>query len=677
MARATRTGKAKGHRFSGFGGFARRVSPMTPVTPTGFAFFARRARSWGTAALAASLLTAFSAPVARAETTPALGIADGATQPVFSRADAVHQQVDIETEVDSDGDGRRDTVRMRILRPRETDQGLRVATIIEASPYWAGGNKVQYHNVDVDADGLPVGGQPGPGERVPGLASTSGGSAALAARGSSVVWSGYTDNYFLPRGYAVAQVDSLGTGGSTGCPASGGREETLGAKAAVDWLNGRAKGWDPDGRPVGADWSTGNAAMMGISYNGTLPTAVATTGVEGLKAIVPISGISSWYDYYRSGGGVVAPGGYQGEDADVLAKYVYTRADREVCKPAIDRLTAEQDRVSGDFGRFWQERDYLKDVRKIKAGVFVVHGGNDWNVKTQHFGQLWEALGKHHVPRKLWVHQAGHVNPMPLRMEEWLNQLHQWFDHFLYGLGNGVLSAPRVDVEQADFSWRQQEEWPERSTRDLTLRLNADGLSTLPGGPVRQTMTDAGRTVPAEQLAAAPDTARPDRLAYTTGPLRADLRLNGTPELSVRASLTGTSPYLTALLVDYGTDTRAVAATVPDTSRQVCYGEGIPGDTGCAYRTVHRTETADFKIVSRGWLDVRNRYSRTHQSKVVEGREYRLQWAMQPQDYVFKKGHRLGVVLISTDHHYTLRYPAGTQLSVRAGLSGISLPVAR
>jgi X-Pro dipeptidyl-peptidase len=651
---------------------------MARSTRTGAAHEARAraAYRWGAAALAASLLSALPAPAAQAD-GPALSIVGNRTQPVFSRADAIHQQVDIETEVDSDGDGRRDTVRMRILRPKETDAGLKVATIVEASPYWAGGNDVRNHDVDVDVDGLPARGRPAGDERVPGLVTPyeDQGSAGLSA--SSVPWSGYTDNYFLPRGYAVAQVDSLGTGGSTGCPTSGGRNETLGAKAAVDWLNGRARGWDPEGRPVGAAWSTGDTAMMGISYNGTLPTAVATTGVEGLKAIVPISGISSWYDYYRAGGGVVAPGGYQGEDADVLAEYVHTRADREVCRSVIDGLTARQDRVTGDFTRFWKERDYLRDAGRIRAGVFLVHGGNDWNVKTQHFGQLWDALKKHGVPRKLWLHQAGHVNPMPLRMEEWLGQLHQWFDHWLYGLDNGALAEPPVEVEQSDFSWERQSDWPARGTRDVRLWLNEGGLTPLPGKPVRQKATDQGRTVPAEQLVADPGTARPDRLVYTTRPLQSDLRVNGVPEMSVRASLAGTSPYVTALLVDYGTDTRATAGTVTDTTRQVCYGEGIPGDTGCAYRTLHRTETADFKIVSRGWLDIRNRNSPERQSPVVEGREYRLEWAMQPQDHVFKKGHRLGVVLISTDHDYTLRHPAGTELAVRAGISSVTLPVAR
>ncbi|MBB6433645.1 X-Pro dipeptidyl-peptidase [Streptomyces candidus] len=625
-------------------------------------------RKWGMAALAASLLAALPTPAAaRAaeEPKPALKIVGNATQPVFSRADALHQQVDIETEVDSDHDGQRDMIRMRILRPRETDAGLKVATIIEASPYWGGGPDVPFHNVDLDGDGLPAGKWLRADARQPSLAAAG-----------PVTYSGYYDNYYLPRGYAVAQVDSLGSGAATGCATSGGRNETLGAKAAVDWLAGRARGWDLEGKPVGATWSTGDSAMMGISYNGTLPTAVASTGVKGLKAIVPISGISSWYDYYRAGGGVVAPGGYQGEDTDILAKGVNSRARPEVCAPVHDALTARQDRVTGDYGPFWRERDYLPDVRRIRAGVFVVHGFNDWNVKPKQSVQLWEALKKHGVPRKMWLHQAGHSNPMPLRMEEWLRQTHQWFDFWLYGLRNGALDEPKVDVEQADFSWKRQAEWPAPGTRAHTLRLNRDGLSALPGLPVRQSLTDAGRTVRAEDLVAAPDAANPNRLAYTTGALGRDLRINGVPRLSVRASLRGTSPYVTALLVDYGKDTRATAGTVADTSQPaVCYGQGVPGDTGCAYRSRHRTENADFKIVSRGWLDVRNRNSLSRQDKVVEGREYGLRWDMEPQEYVFKKGHRLGVVLISTDYDYTLRYPAGTTMSVRAGVSSVTLPV--
>ena len=40
---------------------------------------------------------------------------------------------------------------------------------------------------------------------------------------------------------------------------------------------------------------------------------------------MPISAINSWYDYYRANGAVRWA---DGEDADVLAEYTYTRPTR-------------------------------------------------------------------------------------------------------------------------------------------------------------------------------------------------------------------------------------------------------------------------------------------------------------------------------------------------------------
>ncbi|MFF5840661.1 hypothetical protein ACIP4T_20730 [Streptomyces massasporeus] len=45
-------------------------------------------------------------------------------------------------------------------------------------------------------------------------------------------------------------------------------------------------------------------------------------------------------------------------------------------------------------------------------------------------------------------------------------------------------------------------------------------------------------------------------------------------------------------------------------------------------------------------------------------------------EHLRTQGHRLGVVLISTDHDYTLRHPPGTRMTVRTGLSSVTLPVA-
>ncbi|WP_188191085.1 Xaa-Pro dipeptidyl-peptidase [Nonomuraea sp. SYSU D8015] len=591
--------------------------------------------------------------------TPAIKIENNATQPVFSRADAIKQTVFVEVAgTDSDNDGEPDRVAVDILRPKETDQGLKVPVIMEASPYYAGGNDVANHPVDVDENGNPL----------PTL-------KALADKLAAEPFDGYYDNYFLPRGYAIALVENLGSGRATGCPTSGDRNETEGPKAAIDWLNGRAKGYDAAGNPVEATWSTGKVGMIGVSYNGTLPNAVAATGVEGLETIVPIAAISSWYDYYRANGGVLAPGGFQGEDLDVLAKYVLTRENgQEACGALIDQITAAQDRITGDYSPVWDARNYLNDVGKVKASVFVVHGLNDWNVKTKQFAQWWYALAKRHVPRKIWLHQGTHMNPFSLRTAEWLRQLHGWFDHWLYGIDSGIMREPQADVEIAAGQWAQHRSWPLPGATTVPLRPRSGGsLGLLPGPSARESFVDQ-KVRTAEQLVEATG-ADPNRLAYVTGGLPADVRISGTPTVSVRASFKdGASPYLTALLVDYGEDVRPDGRLL-STGQTYCYGQGVPGDTGCTTLRVLGTAATPYKIVTRGWLDVRNRHRPDRTEPLRPGKEYTFTWDFQPTDYLFKKGHRLGLVIISTDYDYTLRYPPGTKITVSPGHSSLRLPV--
>ncbi|MEV4168491.1 Xaa-Pro dipeptidyl-peptidase [Nonomuraea sp. NPDC049709] len=610
--------------------------------------------------LAALLVASITGVPPASAGTPAIKIENNATQPVFSRADAVKQTVFVEVAgTDSDNDGAPDRVAVDILRPKETDQGLKVPVIMEASPYYAPGNDVANHPVDVDENGNPL----------PAL-------TALSAKLAAEPFDGYYDNYFLPRGYAIALVENLGSARATGCPTSGDRNETAGPKAAIDWLNGRAKGFDAEGDPVEATWSTGKVGMIGVSYNGTLPNAVAATGVEGLETIVPIAAISSWYDYYRANGGVLAPGGFQGEDLDVLAKYVLTRENgQEACGDVIDGITATQDRITGDYSPLWDARNYLNDVRKVKASVFVVHGLNDWNVKTKQFAQWWYALSKRHVPRKIWLHQGTHMNPFSLRTVEWLRQLHGWFDHWLYGIDSGIMREPQADVEIAAGQWAQHASWPLPGTATVPLFPGSGstlGLLPRPRSPKESFVDQKVRT--AEQLVEATG-ADPNRLAWTTGALPADVRISGTPTVSVRASLKdGASPYLTALLVDYGTDVRP-NGTLLSTGQSYCYGQGVPGDTGCTTLRTLGTATTPYKIVTRGWLDVRNRHRPDRTEPLRPGKDYTFTWDFQPTDYLFKKGHRLGLVIISTDYDYTLRYPPGTKITVSPAQSTLRLPV--
>ncbi len=420
-------------------------------------------------------------------------VKDGVTQPVFSLDDAVTETLYVQSVVDSDQNGRRDLVRIHVSRPGETEtEGIDVPVVFEHSPYRGEFGDAENHPVDFDV--LPQ----------ENLRPGHGGDRTQARRGwgrsrARADLPGGLDDRYVPRGYAVILGEGIGSAGSDGCPTIGDADETLSTRAVIDWLNGRARAFDADGRPVRADWTTGAVGMTGVSYDATLPNMVATTGVQGLKTIVPISGISSWYDYYRANGLVVAPHSntqgvgenfYLGEDTDVLAKF-----------------TAGNERSAGPCA---------------------------------------------HVLQRL------------------------------------------------------AEQGRERDTDDSLIQ--------------------------------APDARDPNRLAYLSPVLRRAVHVSGTPEVTLRASVDNrNAANLTAVLVDYGPD----APT----------------------------------MITRGWMDVQNRSGPSRSTPIRQGREYAFSFDLQPDDYVVPAGHRIGLVVVSTDHDYTIRPLPGTRLSLAPDRSELRLPV--
>ncbi|WP_459502969.1 Xaa-Pro dipeptidyl-peptidase [Bacillus sp. C1] len=538
---------------------------------------------------------------------------DGMTKPIYSLDEAIVENIFVETEIDSDRNGRKDRVSVKVMRPK-TEPGVKVPVIYEMSPYRSGIMNVPVHNVDEELH--PTGGKP------------YAGSTDLGPYG----------NYYVPRGYAVILGESIGTGNSDGCPTTGDEQEILSTKAVIDWVNGRAKAFAQYEEEANADWSTGNVGMTGVSYNGTLPNAVATTGVEGLKTIIPIAAISSWYDYYRANGAVVAPGGYQGEDTDNMAEAVLTRWNPEVCQKVIKELTDGQDRKTGDYNDFWDKRNYVKDAKNVKASVFVVHGLNDWNVKTKQFSQWWEALGENHVPRKMWLHQGEHGGTSD---NNWQQTQNKWFDYWLYGIENGIMNEPMVDVQRENKAWQKLKNWPDPAAAPSKIRMLLRNKAVdlpLQVGAVQQVsslLDDA--QIKSHQLIANPELESPNRLVYVMPKLEREMRISGTPKISFKGSINRPVSNLTALLVDYG--------------------------------------GAKPEIVTRGWMDPQNLNGKEQSTSIIPGKDYTFTWDMQPDDYVFQAGHQIGVVLISSDYDYTIRPKAGTNLTVKR--SEVTLPIVK
>ncbi|MGA5036417.1 Xaa-Pro dipeptidyl-peptidase [Streptomyces capoamus] len=579
-----------------------------------------RATLWRTLVTAAvtALTAAFLTPAA-AQAAPR------ESRPVYSYADAVRESVWVDTGLDEDGDGRTDRVAADIVRPSEpARQGRKVPVIMDASPYYSccgRGNESQRKTYD--------------------------------AQGHVVQIPLFYDNYFVPRGYAFVGVDLAGTNRSDGCVDVGGRSDVQSAKAVIDWLNGRAKAYTSrtGGTPVRAGWTNGRTGMIGKSWDGTIANGVAATGVKGLRTIVPISAISSWYDYYFAQGAPLYDGG-----PDELAGYVES-ADAHAHCAAVQRELADGSPRSGDWTPLWSGRDYVKDAAKVRASVFLVHGMQDLNVRTQHVGQWWDALARHGVQRKIWLSQTGHVDPFDYRRGAWVDTLHRWFDHELLGYDNGIDREPAADVERHPDQWVTSTAWPPRGTRATVLHPAAGtrpGVGTLGLRPAAGTETFTDDPARGEtDWAARLTTPTPEKAGFLTAPLTRNVRLSGSSTVTVTATPSTASAHLSAVLVDVGPDTirdyADPAEGITTLTDRTCWGASTAGDSACFKETAAKTAAVDYTVVSRGWADLGHYAWPARGVPLTPGRAYTITLGLAATDHVVPAGHRLALIVAGTD----------------------------
>jgi X-Pro dipeptidyl-peptidase len=591
----------------------------------------------GTAVGTATAAPAPSGPGALdGESTPprAMHIDGDQTKPVYDYANAIRESVKVDTKLDTDSDGTTDTIAVDIVRPRETDAtGVKIPVIMDASPYYeccGRGNESELKTFD-----------------------SNGVIAKMPL---------FYDNYFVPRGYGVVGVDIVGTSRSTGCGDVGGKDEIASVVAVIDWLNGRNTARDLAGNAVTADWTTGAVGMIGKSYDGTLANGVAATGVKGLKTIVPISAISSWYDYTRSGG---VP--YSLDYMPWLGGYV--GHDSAACDAVRQELGENDADESGDYTSFWAERDHVKDARKVKASVFVVHGLSDYNVQPNHFGQWWTALAKNHVPRKIWLGLEEHVDPFEFRRAEWVGELHKWFDYWLMGLHNNVMREPIATVETAPDQWTTYRSWPQRVT---TTRVPvAAGKLGASGREVVNVLDNPDLTesdivgTPSEQVAG--------RQMFLSAPLSKAIRISGTPTVTLRIKADKATTPVTARLIEYGQATRYTG--IRNTATETCWGASVSYDDACYLEVTKRTAVTDHGMVGRGWIDAAHSDSLSRPKPLTPGKWTTITVPLRPQDLIVPKGRVLGLAISLSDTQWTTPNDTGASVDVDLSRSHLNLPM--
>ena len=544
----------------------------------------------------------------------------------------------VETNFDTDGDGKMDRMHVAVTRPFQTDsEGLTLPVIYVTSPYFAGvapETEGAFWNVNHEL-----------GEKVASIVHPE-----VTRKGKRPIISNSHIKKWIPRGYIVVHSSSPGTGLSQGAPTVGGQNESLAPKAVIDWLCGRVSGYTtPYGSEiVVAYWSTGKVGMTGTSYNGTLPLAAATTGVEGLEAIIPIAPNTSYYHYYRSNGLVRSPGGYLGEDIDVLYDFIHSGDES---KRAFNNKTIRDtemkngmDRITGDYNDFWAGRDYLNQMKPMKAALLMAHGFNDWNVMPEHSYRISKRAKEMGIPTQIYYHQNGHGGPPPMKM------MNRWFTRYLHGIENGVENDAKAWIVRENDSRQYPTaytDYPNPEATPVVLYINA-GTSSYGRLSLENSSSKGQETFSDNASFSATSLAQSSssnhRLLYVSDILKEDLHISGLASITIKAASSKPAVNLSVYLVS------------------------LPWNKNKGAKITEN-------IITRGWADLQNNSSLSKSSPLIPDKFYKMTFDLQPDDQIIKKGQQIGLMLFSSDSEYTLLPKPGTELTIDLKETMITLPI--
>ena len=638
------------------------------------------------------------------EETAFLRVENGILQPVIQYSsirdpgfdNAVSENmtfcVYVETDHDTDNDGMADLVKVLVQVPRPAVEGkYKAGVIYDPTPYDAGVVKEgELSSEDFRTDApfdysiLYQSGEKREPER-----EVSTMEAALKADVGE--WNyivpvsgdrGYSTaeeyNYYLVRGYAVVQACGIGTYGSEGYELCGMDLECDSHKCVVEWLTGNRRAFtDRTGREeIRADWCNGHVAMTGCSYGGTIPFEVATTGVEGLRTIIPFAGIASWYDYTNAQGVSTI---FDVSYADSLAIFNagglfkdddWTVFDRDY-GAWLNQIVIDQEATNGDYAPIWAAMDYSVQWEKIQCDALVVTGLNDWNVMSKHADLMVQAFEKAGRSAHLVLHQDGHnyLDHHLINGVLWQDLMNAWLAHYLYDIDNGAENLPAVLVQSnLDGSFAAYDTW-----RDFTY-VEAQALSETEQSVVNTTDLasyvaeytggKANEINSTEVREAVYLGMEGELAAKSVLDIPENTTLYGVPEIHARLSTDVTNVdglMITAVLLDVEDDAKEFKAymgkdrlngRVPvKTTDHVDLG----GNLGKSPIKEFVQDWTLAKAITVGWTDLCNpgkgydSFEYTDSEDLEAGKYYDYTLYLMPTAYTVEPGHRLVLILTAWD----------------------------
>ena len=603
---------------------------------------------------------------------------NGKSLPVFDTSKVIREVVYVESDLDTDGDGQSDLLQATIFRPFESEK-MPVPALYTASPYFGGiiDNEKRNHNVDENLTDATEWTNPQYEPSAVVKARKPSDENTSSATEMAVGKSSYTLNeYLLARGFASVFAGAIGTRGSDGLRITGAPEETESAKEIIEWLHGDRIAYTDRSRKheIKADWCNHNIGMTGRSYLGTLQIAIATTGVAGLKTVVSEAAISSWYDYYREHGLVIAPEDCQGEDLDLLAETCQSNlldsGDYIKIKPKYDEMQAnlleKEDRKTGQYSDYWENRNYRHHTDKINCSWISVHGLNDWNVKPKNVYKIWQKVKDLPVEHHLFLHQGPHYNMNNLVSIDFTDLMNLWFVHELLGIENNAYNQwPTVMIQdnlEADI-WHDEEDWSNDvgqkvvyyPTDDAELQKDGNGkkkLAFLDLGGKEFKAAKISETAWQDKFIAGDEKWAKPSLRFTTDEFIHPVTIVGRPEIKLRVSSSLNKGQISVALVELGDRKRLTA--VPKFLMRDGQELGFRFGTDTLQEFVP-DKLSHAKLITKAHMNLQNYADMQKPAAIEPGEFYDLSFELQPTYYKVPVGSKLCLIIYSTDQGMTKR----------------------
>ncbi len=297
--------------------------------------------------------------------------------------------------------------------------------------------------------------------------------------------------YFAGHGYAAIRLDIRGTGESEGVL----RDEYLpqeldDAETAIAWI-------------AAQPWCDGAVGMFGKSWGGFNGLQVAARNPEALKAIVTVASTDDRYadDAHYMGGCLI--------NENLSWGSAFFNLMAQPPDPALvgntwramwrDRLEAAHP-VAAEWMRhphrddYWKHGSVCEDFAAIKCAVYAVGGWAD--AYTNAIPRLLAGLT---CPRKGLIGPWGHQYPqegIPGPAIGFLQEALRWWDRWLKGVENGIMSEPTLrawmqdgvkpepDYETRPGRWVAEETWPSPRIETRATFFAPGRLAETAGGDV-------------------------------------------------------------------------------------------------------------------------------------------------------------------------------------------------